>query len=1289
MEDVESKSDTSVRLMISHMDLVNFKSYFGTQTIGPFHKCFSSVVGPNGSGKSNVIDAMLFVFGYRASKIRQGKLSGLIHNSESHQNVPSCSVSVYFQQIVDTDGDNFDVVPNSEVVVKREARRDNTSTYYYNGKKMVFKELAQELRRLGIDLDHNRFLILQGEVEAISMMPPKGKTNEKGDTIEEGMLEYLEDIIGSNQFITPIQELDARVEELNADRGLKLGNVKIVEKEKDTLEAGKEEAESFLIQENEIIVQKNELYQCYKYQCERNSTEAGERLSAAQARADAAKKTLQEKEAEMENVEKAHAEDLAEYKNLKEAADTAKAQFTVYERRDVKLRQNDADAKKKCEKIKKSIAKDESKINECTGEVTVLEEDIVKYNDELSDKESTLVKEEKKLSAIMEEGMGEKAALKEKLDAKQKELVPYTAAVNEVQSAFDIQQQELDLLTANARSLTQQLTEAQGNLRTAANTESERTDQIHALETRQQTVATELTAAQQELKRLTQQEGPLAETVREKRAKVEEAKSSASSQRSQSKVFQTLMSLGREGVYGRLGSLGAIDDKYDCAVTTACPQLNYLVVDKVSTAQHCIDYLKKHNIGRVTAICLDKQQRLESAMQREFQAPAGTDRLFDLVRVKDDKFKLAFYYALRDTLVADNLDLATKVAFASKTKKHRVVTRQGQVIDVSGTMSGGGNKAQKGGMSAKLASDASALGPKEIAKLEKSLDGDVEVLTQQRKRRDALETTVSTLTKESSSFNTQYKKLNMDIASAKKAIPELEQLITELEAKQAASKSDDTAKIAKLEAALSKCGAKLAKAKQDAGKIEAQIAAIEKEIDDVGGVPLRAQKAKVKSLNEQMELLRSKITKANVNIKTSKATIKKTTAKIEKDTAELTAAKELRETIKAELAEMDQSALAVMQQYEEANKILKDKDAEMKKISKEHAKLENETNKLRSNMIDLDENVKTMAAVVKENNLKMRSWQSKIGKLKLHKIGSDYFDDEDDSESDADMAADPDGDAAPKKKSKKFELTAFSEDHLETIDCEKLEYDISILEQKMGTKKINTKAIKDYYEKEEEYINKVAELDKITELRDGVRAEYEELRKKRLDCFFAGFKVISTKLKEMYQMITLGGDAELEYVDNINPFSEGIVFSVRPPRKSWKAIQNLSGGEKTLSSLALVFALHHYKPTPLYVMDEIDAALDFKNVSIVAHYIKERTKNAQFIIISLRNNMFELADRLVGIYKTDNCTKTVTINPHAMAGMALSSAEEAAPPASAVKVHPAAARPTPIRALASTENNIA
>ena len=87
-------------------------------------------------------------------------------------------------------------------------------------------------------------------------------------------------------------------------------------------------------------------------------------------------------------------------------------------------------------------------------------------------------------------------------------------------------------------------------------------------------------------------------------------------------------------------------------------------------------------------------------------------------------------------------------------------------------------------------------------------------------------------------------------------------------------------------------------------------------------------------------------------------------------------------------------------------------------------------------------------------------------------------------------------------------------------------------------------------------------------------------------------------------MLTSGGDAALEFADSLDPFSEGISYSIRPPQKTWKSMLKLSGGEKTLASLSLIFALHIYKPTPLYCMDEIDAALDYKNVKNVSMYIK-------------------------------------------------------------------------------------
>ena len=221
-----------------------------------------------------------------------------------------------------------------------------------------------------------------------------------------------------------------------------------------------------------------------------------------------------------------------------------------------------------------------------------------------------------------------------------------------------------------------------------------------------------------------------------------------------------------------------------------------------------------------------------------------------------------------------------------------------------------------------------------------------------------------------------------------------------------------------------------------------------------------------------------------------------------------------------------------------------------------------------------------------------------------------------------------------------------TDDQLDAADSlADAQYRVAVLEDELARASPDLGAVAAHRRKAADAAAKGAALDALTAARNGVRAAYDGLRKRRLDEFMAGFNAISLRLKEMYQMITLGGDAELELVDSLDPFAEGVVFSVRPPKKAWKNIANLSGGEKTLSSLALVFALHHFKPTPLYVMDEIDAALDFKNVSIVAHYIKERTAGAQFVIISLRNDMFELADRLVGIYKTHDATKSVAIDP--------------------------------------------
>ena len=184
-----------------------------------------------------------FVFGRRASKLRLKKVSQLIHNSAFHPDCKKCAVSVYFQEIVDREGneDGFDIVPDSKFVVTREAFKDNKSHYIIDSKKSNFTDVTTLLKRKGIDLDNNRFLILQGEVEQISLMKPKAQNQ-----YDVGMLEYLEDIIGSNMYVEPIEEAAGKVKQFEDERLLVLQKAVALEKARDELEGSKTEAEEFL-----------------------------------------------------------------------------------------------------------------------------------------------------------------------------------------------------------------------------------------------------------------------------------------------------------------------------------------------------------------------------------------------------------------------------------------------------------------------------------------------------------------------------------------------------------------------------------------------------------------------------------------------------------------------------------------------------------------------------------------------------------------------------------------------------------------------------------------------------------------------------------------------------------------------------------------------------------------------------------------------------------------------------------------------------------------------------------
>eukprot|EP00798_Chlamydomonas_sp_ICE-L_P016663 gene16663-22917_t len=366
------------RLMIREMVLDNFKSYAGPQHVGPFHKSFSSVVGPNGSGKSNVIDAMMFVFGRRAKQLRFNKVSELIHNSTNHKDLAFATVTVHFQEILDK------------------------SDYYMNGKKATTKEVSAWLKEKGIDLENNRFLILQGEVELISMMKPKAE--DKSDT---GLLEYLEDIIGTDQYVTPIEEGSKLLEEINDRRQSMIQRLKISEKEKDSLEGKKNEAEDFLDKQAEMLRSKAIGIQLDVRQTEQVLEKLEQSRSELEAKLAHERSKHQSYEKDHKEKEKRFVDTDKEHTAIQKALEVAQEEFKAFERKDAKIQMEIKHLKQKLKKLKAKAETDLGNVAKLEAEVAQAETDIPKCKAQVETLTAELSTQEAQLEAMLESIKGE------------------------------------------------------------------------------------------------------------------------------------------------------------------------------------------------------------------------------------------------------------------------------------------------------------------------------------------------------------------------------------------------------------------------------------------------------------------------------------------------------------------------------------------------------------------------------------------------------------------------------------------------------------------------------------------------------------------------------------------------------------------------------------------------------------------------------------------------------------------------------------------------------------------
>ncbi|KAH8362632.1 hypothetical protein KR200_002539 [Drosophila serrata] len=1216
-----SMESTGPRLIIKKIVNRNFKSYAGEVELGPFHQSFTAIIGPNGSGKSNVIDSMMFVFGCRANRIRCKKVSTLIHSSSRFPNLRSCSVAVHFEQIVDKGDGSCESVPDSAIVIERTAMSDSSSYYQINDKRAQLRDVAKLLKKHHVDLEHNRFLILQGEVESIAMMKPKGQAEN-----ETGMLEYLEDIVGTQRYIRPLQQINQRVDQLTDDRTEKHNRCKLAEREMKDLEQPYNEAVDYLKKENEevrvnsCIIQKQiSMRKATLEQYTKQHQSCEEELKAHDDSIEALKKDRTEKE----NVIR---KEIEAYETLVKKREQIKKRLVTAERAHTEIQSTMENTNKQRKKDKAQIEKNEKEledlhklpeknqreIEDCNKKLERLEKEKVTLNEELEKQLGMLKEKSEPLTEKRLKLSDELVGLKEKVNAAKAELQVF-------ESQLKILKQAETTETRKYQTLKDSYEQSQKSL-------EEKLTRVDELKENIPRMQTEIATKTAEVEKMVHEERNLTVKCNRLRTEINERSSNMQAQRSNDKVLNFLMQQKMEGkipgILGRLGNLGGIDAKYDVAISTACGRLDNIVTDNYDTAAAAIAALKKYNVGRATFITLDKVEHLRRDATSRINTPENVARLYDLIQVEDDRVRTAFFFALRNTLVSDDLEQGTRIAYGKT--RYRVVTLRGEMIETTGTMSGGGNRPIRGKMGTQVrtktaeSADSSQVSQKALEDMQVQAEELQTRINYCQEQQGRLEREVHTLKMNHQRDEAECKRLAVSITSLEQQMASnLKQC--EAQRQRMLKKTTDEGAVKEREEQIEGAKQELEQAQFAEQAVSSQIEEIQAQYDALRNDNVKPVEAKIKKVGSQIEKLAANVRSMNVALATADRNIKKITENNANLRENIKAAEEKLTSLNEDRKKCQEKEEELEKEVKEAEEAIGSAKSQSSDIKKQIDELTKQESKLNIERIELVN--KLQAATGKLNAVKadIPILQAKLKPLKLNEIP---------------------GETEPQEP-----LKEYTEEELEAVDLDQKEFEHTKLLEELR-KKPNLGCIKDFNEKRNIYLERVRVLEDITSKRNEMRDKYEEVRKRRYKEFMDGFSIITRKLKEMYQMITLGGDAELELVDSMDPFTEGVNFTVRPPKKSWKYISNLSGGEKTLSSLALVFALHYYKPSPLYFMDEIDAALDFKNVSIVGHYIKERTKNAQFIIVSLRVNMFELANYLVGIYKVNDCTDSCTLLNH-------------------------------------------
>ncbi len=1178
-------------MYLKSIEVQGFKS-FANKIVFQFHQGITGIVGPNGSGKSNVADAVRWVLGeQRIKQLRGESMQDVIFSgTELRKPLGYAYVGITFDN-----ADHKLAIEYEEVTVARRLYRSGESEYSINGTPCRLKDVNELFYDTGIGKE-GYSIIGQGQIEKIL----SGKPEEKRELFDEaaGIVKFkkrkataqkkLEDEKTNLVRVTDIlSELEKQVEPL--ERQSEKAKVYLRKKE-----ALKElDVNVFLLENKKLTQQLEELEgKCAIAQEDYdNTTRQYERIKIeydeVQSRIEALEQEIEVTRTTLTDASVTRGRLEGEINVLKEQIKGAQG--------------NEQHFRERITAIEEQIARREGERAKIFESKAALDEKV-----------AALEKERNEAKAALSEVQLRIEALNHKIEEDKNQIITMLgerATIKSKMSSFDTMMEQLRIRRAELNS----------RLLRARSDEAERDAEIQSLQEEFQRISDLISEADTHLAQLEERNKSFRDRLREKDEEIKESQGAYQRYKSQLDTISNLTERyegygnsiqkvmeqreHHKGIIGVVADIIKVDKAYETAIETALGgSIQNIVTEDEETAKTMIGFLKKNRFGRATFLPLTSITKPQAFKMDDALREKGVIGLADTLVRTDARYKNVAKTMLGRIVVIDNVDNAVRIA-----KKYnysiRMVTLEGELLVPGGAISGGAFK-----------NNSNLLGRRrELEELEqklksakKKLEDATTAIENIKVERNSVRRSIE---EEKAALQELYIKQNtarLNVVSAEERKNEAEQGFGDLIEEQ----QDIERKVQEINIDKERTRKELQASEENEKTLEQGIAACQKELESYR-LDESGKTGKVGEWDVEYEkmLQKQEFEQTNLN-------------RIE---GELVRSQE-------ELAEvqtsLDSCLLDIQNRQQNIEEITKtitashDTQSDAERSLKEKQKTKEELTQKQKNFFKTREEISEKKNALDKEVYRLNAQREKLEDTVENQINYMWNEYEITLNNAASMRNESLKDISEMKK----QITAIKD-----------------AIKKLGD--VNVNAIEDYKVLMERYTFMKNQHDDLIEAEKTLEGIIEELDTAMRKQFAEKFEEIKREFDKVFKELFGGGKGTLQLLEEEDILEAGVRIIAQPPGKKLQNMMQLSGGEKSFTAIALLFAIQNLKPSPFCLLDEIEAALDEGNVSRFAKYLNKLTKSTQFIVITHRRGTMEQADRLYGITMQEKGVSTlVSVN---------------------------------------------